>query len=309
MYYFDDITEYDGADCAIMLGKFDGLHIGHRALLSEMKKNHGELRMTILTFDGMHYGEHKDLFTKREKRIICEDAGLEAYLNVPFTDEIRRMTPKEFIEGYLCGRCHAKQIYVGENWRFGRNREGNTKILRKLCNELGIEAFILSETELSEKGRAVSCTDIRTLISAGRTEEATELLGGYYFVAGRTKPGRKLGTELHFPTLNLYPDSGKLLPKNGVYLTTTRIGRDIYPSVTNVGTKPTVTDELQVVVETHLCKEMVNDIDYYTDIVVYFRKMLREEQKFSSLSELSEQIGRDKAAAIAYFESTGEVFA
>ena len=309
MYYFDDITEYDGADCAIMLGKFDGLHIGHRALLSEMKKHHGELRTTILTFDGMHYGEHKELFTKREKRIICEESGIEAYLNVPFTDEIRRMSPKEFVSGYLANRCHAKQIYVGENWRFGRNREGNTKILRKLCAELGIEAFILSETELPEKGRAVSCTDIRSLISDGRTEEATELLGSYYFVAGTTKPGRKLGTKMHFPTLNLYPESEKLLPKFGVYLTTTRIGRSIYPSVTNVGTKPTVTDELQVVVETHLCREIVNDIDYYTDIVVYFRKMMREERKFSSLDELKEQIARDKASACDYFESTGEVFA
>lgn len=305
MLYFDDITEYDGAECAIMLGKFDGLHTGHRALLKEMRRNCGLLRKTILTFDAMQYSERRELFTKREKRLICEEAGLDAYLNVPFTDKIRRMPPKDFLKDFLVGKCHAKQIYVGENWRFGYNRTGNTGLLKETGPELGIEVFVLPET-VSENRKPVSCTDIRSFITDGRTEEAALLLGSPYFVAGSTKPGRRLGTKMHFPTLNLYPEAGKLLPKNGVYITETRIGGRLYPSVTNVGTKPTVTDDLQVVVETHLLDEKAGEIGYFTDIAVYFRRMLREEKRFVSVEELSAQIGRDKTSASEFFKEGKE---
>ena len=302
MYYFDDITEYDGTECAIMLGKFDGLHIGHRTLLRTMRENCGELRKMILTFDASDYDARKELFTKKEKRIICEQAGLDAYLNVPFTDEIRRMSAEAFVAGYLFEKCHARQIYVGRNWRFGRNREGNTEILKCLCEPLGIVTFIVPETMLPGDGRerAVSCTDIRSLICEGKTEPAAELLGSPFFIAGTTRPGRQLGTRMHFPTLNLYPPEEKLLPPNGVYETYTRIDGREYPSVTNVGTKPTVTEERRMTVETHLLTLPADEIPGYgTKIQVLFGRWIRPERKFDSVSALQSQLENDIIAVRA----------
>lgn len=291
MEFYDSYKGYDGRECAVMLGKFDGLHLGHRALLESMRKNCGSLSKMILSIDTDSNGT-KEIFTLSEKISVCEALKLDAFVNLSFTDEIRTMKPETFVRDILCSWLKAKQIYVGEGFRFGYMRSGDTDVLREVAASLGAEVFVSKPVTIDAV--QVSSTEIRKRIFEGMTDRVSELLGQPYFISGNTVEGRKLGRVMHFPTLNLAPNKRKLLPPFGVYRTFTEYEGITYPSVTNVGVNPSVKEDGRVSVETHLLRTPDEPVPYGAFIKVSFAERIRAERKFGSIEELSEQIRIDK---------------
>lgn len=289
MKYWNSLTASEKAPCAVLLGKFDGLHLGHRSLLEAMNRYSAGLSKVILAID---FGQDRqgNLFTSEEKLRICGEAGLDVYYRVAFED-LRTMSAEAFIKEILCERLGAKQVYVGEDFRFGYERTGDVKLLKRICPEYGIEVFALPEVIV--KDIRVSCTEIRRFVKEGRTADIPELLGSSYFVSGETKQGRRLGRTISYPTLNLVPNAEKLLPPAGVYRTITETTGRFYPSITNIGNNPTVCADNPVTIETHLLETPKEELPYGVHIRVFFGEMLRGERKFSSLDELKEQIRKD----------------
>ncbi len=301
MKYYDSIEKYNAEPCAVMIGKFDGLHLGHRALISAMKEQSEELSKVIMSFV-MNGSGTKEILNEREKIALCEDLGLDAYLHVGFNDEIRNMTPESFVSECLHKKINAKAVYVGSNFRFGKNRAGDPDMLKKLCGEFGIKVVVIPG--ITVHGIPVSATEIRKRIFMGDMKEAAELLGTPYFVSGTVIKGRQLGRTMKFPTLNLIPEKEKILPPNGVYMTETVINGQRFPSVTNVGTKPSVTDEMTVFVETHLLRfPKEEEPGYGSEIRVEFLNFIRPERKFGSIEELYMQIEQDVRQVRAEFEN------
>lgn len=290
MKYWNGLEEYDGNRIAVMLGKFDGLHFGHRTLLRKMQEHADGLEKVILAFDFPNAGAGRELYTREEQVYACAQSGLDGYLNVTFDDTIRTMPAEVFLEEILFKRLKASQVYVGEEFRFGFERKGDVSMLRAFCEENRISCYAVPE--LLHEGIKVSSSDIRTLIAAGRMAEAAEL-GGAFFVHGITRKGRQLGRTMNFPTLNLYPPVEKLLPPAGVYLSDTLYEGTVYPSVTNIGVNPTVKDDARVSVETHLLSYPESGIAYGAEITVYFGEQTRPERRFGSVEELFAQIAKD----------------
>ena len=301
MKYYDSIEQYNTEPCAVMIGKFDGLHLGHRALISAMKEQSEELSKVIMSFV-MNGSGTKEILNEREKIALCEELGLDAYMHVEFDDKIRNMSPESFVSECLHKKLNAKAVYVGSNFRFGKNRAGDTDMLKKLCGEFGIKVVVIPG--ITVHGIPVSATEIRKRICSGDMREASELLGMPYFVSGTVIKGRQLGRTMKFPTLNLMPEKEKILPPNGVYMTETVINGQKFPSITNVGTKPSVTDEMTVFAETHLLhfpKE--EEPGYGSEIRVEFLDFIRPERKFGSIEELYMQIEQDVRQVRAGFEN------
>lgn len=292
MNCYPSMESYDAKRCAVMLGKFDGLHLGHRAILSELMETKRNLPATVLAIDfPPSFG--KVLFTKDEKKHLFEQVGLEAYISVDFQD-IRELSPEQFVQK-LKEQCKASIVYVGEDFRFGHQRSGDAKLLKNLCEKQKIEVHIINQVEY--EGEIVSCTAIRELVQNGETEKAALLLGTPYRIEGFTQMCRQLGRTIGFPTLNLLPDKDKLIPPDGVYETDTVINGKAYPSITNIGKNPTVSEDNPITVETHLLKFPEEGIGYQAEIKVYFGRRIRGECKFASLDELRAQIQKDKEIA------------
>lgn len=301
MKYYDSIEQYNAEPCAVMIGKFDGLHLGHRALISAMKEQSEGLSKVIMSFV-MNGSGTKEILNEREKITLCEDLGLDAYLHVEFDDKIRNMSPESFVSECLHKKINAKAVYVGSNFRFGKNRAGDPDMLKKLCGEFGIKVVVIPG--ITVHGIPVSATEIRKRIFMGDMKEAAELLGTPYFVSGTVIKGRQLGRTMKFPTLNLMPEKEKILPPNGVYMTETVINGQKFPSVTNVGTKPSVTDEMTVFVETYLLRfPKEEEPGYGSEIRVEFLDFIRPERKFGSIEELYMQIEQDVRQVRAGFEN------
>ncbi len=285
---------------SISLGKFDGLHQGHRYLLDQVKKA-GEqgLKSVAFTFDisprTVSEKNVKVLLTNREKEQIFEDFSPDCVVECPFTDELRRMEPYEFLK-MLTTQINVKQIVAGKDFHFGRDRKGGYEELIKYADEFGYETVIVDKVQ--DKGADISSSRIRSLITAGDMEEAARLLGYPYFLISEVTHGTHLGTSMGIPTVNQIPAPNKLLPPNGVYASRVTIAGQTYAAVTDVGVKPTIGDNHPVAVETHIL-DYESEL-YGSEIRVSFLKYLRPEKKFSSVDDLRAVISSDIKQAHAY---------
>lgn len=291
---------------AISLGKFDGIHRGHELLLEQLlKKKQEGYKTVIFTFDippkkVIGSEDVKVLTTNEEKMHMFESFGIDYLIECPFTPEIMTMEPECFIE-MLVKKLSVKCIVAGEDFCFGHNRRGNYQMLKEYADKLSYEAIILPK--MKEERRDISSTFVREEISAGRIERANKLLGYPYFVSGQVKHGKQIGRTIGFPTVNLIPPQNKLLPKYGVYITKVTIDGIVYHGITNVGCKPTIEGENPVGIETHIL-DFKQDV-YDKVIIITFIKKIREEQKFSNLESLLEQIRLDVNEARYYFSLYG----
>ncbi len=195
---------------AVCIGKFDGIHRGHRLLLEEAKKSGRTIVMfTFATERGVLYGE-------QEKIQLAAKLGVDVFLVIPFNRQFKEQPPEEFVKKILLARCDAKKIIVGDDFCFGYQRSGDIRLLQKMGKEYGFETIV--KEKMIADGDIISSTRIRTLVRQGRMREANALLGTPYRIAGEVQRGRQLGSSvLHTPTANLYPDSSKELPPYGVY--------------------------------------------------------------------------------------------
>jgi riboflavin kinase/FMN adenylyltransferase len=289
------------------IGNFDGIHRGQQAILERVTTRAAELGLspTVLTFEPHPKGvldpeaAPPRLTTSQQKERLLEGQGIEVVLEVRFTPEFAETSAEAFVRDFLHRRLGLQEVYVGDSFSFGHRREGDLPLLRRLGEELGFAAHGVEE--VAYRGERISSTRIRHALTEGRVQDALEMLGRPYAITGEVVPGDRMGKRLGWPTINIAPDN-EVLPANGVYA-----GLVVFPdfpapfeAVTNIGTRPTVYENHQRVVESHI-------LDFNTDVYgkpveLEFHKRLREERIFPTVMDLSAQIGRD-------VESTREFFA
>jgi tRNA pseudouridine55 synthase len=276
----------------LALGFFDALHAGHRKIIEIAKKS--ALRPRLATFDDDFMAalarEEKLIYLLEERRQILEDLGLDPMVLSPSADFIN-MEHTDFLR-YL-DNLKPDKIIAGADYRFGCGAKGDSAAL---VRHFGDRAEIV---ELIERdGAKISSGRIRKLLEAGQIAEANDLLGAPYFVSGTVEAGRGAGAQMSIPTANITPPPQKLLPKEGVYATTTEVSGELYPSITNVGTHPTFAD-YTFNVETHILDERTLNI-YNEPIKIYFLQRLRDIVKFEDKDELQRAIAKDIATRKSY---------
>ena len=295
MICLKDIKEFHTAEpTALSLGKFDGVHRGHMALIRKLlaEKEKG-LKTAVFTFDIppkslTENNNYRVLSTNDEKELIFGESGIDYLLLCPFTNEVMCMEPEQFVE-WIVKSLHVKRIVVGSDFCFGHNRRGDCRLLEKLSPRFGYELTVVEK--ITYGSREISSSYIREEILKGDIGTANELLGYPFFVKSVVVHGRQLGRKMGIPTINMELPAEKLLPPKGVYVTQTKVSGRICPGVTNVGCKPTVNNSNKVVVETHL-------LDFEGDLYgikpeVSFIHYIRPERKFDSLDALQEQMKKD----------------
>jgi riboflavin kinase/FMN adenylyltransferase len=293
----------DGSTLAI--GNFDGMHLGHQAILQAAVARAREINAvaTALTFDPLPQKvlrpETAPLrVSTTEQRLNCFAAmGMDAAVVLPFTLDLAKLTPQEFVDEILVRDLHVRAVFVGENFRFGHKQAGNARMLLLLGAERGFDVVIIPHVVY--KSEVVSSTIIRREIAAGDVAHAARLLGRPFTLSGKVVSGTGTGRRFTFPTLNLAPEQ-ELLPARGVYVTRTRIDGESRTrrSVTNIGVRPTFNGS-SLSVETHILEPL--DEASPARIEVEFWKRLREEKKFSGPEELRAQIAQDIANANKFF--------
>jgi riboflavin kinase/FMN adenylyltransferase len=294
-----------GRGSVLAIGNFDGIHLGHQAILRAAVLHAAKTKdvATALTFDP---SPRKILRPESAPQRVSTNAqrmdwfgtvGLESAVVLPFTLDLARLSPEEFVEQVLVRGLHVRAVLVGENFRFGHKQAGNVALLRELGARHGFAVEIIAPVALDDE--IVSSTAIRREIAAGNVTHAARLLGRPFALTGEIVSGTGTGRRFTFPTLNLKPEQ-ELLPARGVYVTRTLLEGETRSrrSVTNVGMRPTF-NGASLSVETHL-------LDFSGEVTadrmeVRFWKRLREEKKFANPEELRAQIARDIASARRFF--------
>jgi riboflavin kinase/FMN adenylyltransferase len=288
---------------AATIGNYDGVHLGHQAILRtvvEEARARG-VESLVITFEPHPLAvlaPHRKpplIQTRRQKLDSFERAGVDGVLVLDFDDALAARDGEAFFEEVLGERVRFWSVHVGSNFRFGRDRHGDVELLRRIGQRRGFRVVTLAPVLV--EGRAVCSTSIRTAVLEGRVEAAREMLGRPFEVTGEVVRGEGRGRQLSFPTANLAVEN-ELLPRRGVYVTEAALLARRYGSVTNVGVRPTFGGR-NLVVETHI---LDFDEDIYGErIALRFLARLRDEKRFSSPTDLADQIARDRAAAAAYF--------
>ena len=288
------------------IGNFDGVHRGQKSALDLVVARAEELGVpsVVVTFDPHPVAVLRPeqaptlLTTLPQKEKLLEEAGISVVLVVRFTPEFSKIPARRFVREFLHEKLDLKEVYVGSSFVFGHGREGDLSLLREMGESFGFRAFGVDEVSLT--GERISSSRIRRAISEGKVAEALDMLGRPYSISGVIARGDRMGKRLGWPTINLVPEN-KLLPLDGVYAS-----RVFFPKipasfdcVTNIGTRPTVYENYQRVVESHIL-DFKSDV-YGERVELSFFKRLREERIFPTVMDLSAQIGRDVEATREYF--------
>ena len=302
MNIFRDVDFKLNNDTAVIIGKFDGIHRGHRELLDRIiaKKSEG-LEATVFTFDKspseLFSGKSiPSLTTIDEKLRIFEFLGIDNVILYPLTYETAAVDPEVYIKEILCKQMKMKYIAAGVDLSFGNLGKGNADLLQDLSK--GVYDIDIID-KLVIDGEEVSSTLIRDVVASGNMEKAKKLIGVPYAVAGIISHGRRLGRKMGFPTVNIEVSDSKLMPPFGVYFTEVSIEGEHYNGITNIGCKPTVTDSKTVFAETNIL-DFDKDV-YGKRVTVKLLKYHRKEQKFESIDELKAQIDNDIEVGKDYF--------
>ena len=294
-----DKIEKPFKNAVITIGNFDGVHIGHQALFYEVIEKADSIGGTsiVMTFDPhpvrvLKQNGHLPLITLNEQKIeLIENSGIDVLICTQFNKAFAAISAKEFVENLLLKCIGMKAIVVGKDYTFGRNREGNLELLQTYADNLGFEVIVADWVQTS-KGlpNRISSTRTRELVMAGEVAEAKKLLGRYYQIRGVVTTGRNRGGRLlGFPTANITLHD-ELCPKNGVYAVSIDCMEKKYHGVANIGYSPTFDDGV-FSVEVHILD--FNENIYGQKIRVNFVQRIRDEIKFSDITELSDAIRKD----------------
>ncbi len=300
---------YDSAvksPTVLTFGVFDGLHLAHQLIMRRVVERARALKIpaTVVTFDPhpravLHPETAPPLLqTFDQKMQGMERMGVDQTVVLDFTPELSRLSADDFLLRFIFGRLDALEVYLGQGFAFGHNREGKFDLLNKVAGQLGRVAEEVPEVLIHR--HRVSSTMIRRLLRSGRINLARRMLGRPYGIESRVIEGRGIGkAQLRYATANLKPRN-TVIPANGVYVTLTQVEGAWRKSITNIGHKPTFGGEPEVTVETH-----VMDFDrelYGEEIRVQFLHRLRGEKKFESIDALRDQINLDYGRAVRYFQ-------
>ena len=277
------------------IGNFDGLHLGHQALLAQVVAEAGRrgLHASVVTFNPHPLRvlapdrAPRMILTRRQKIELLGSYGIDLIVFIPFTEAVASVPAEEFASRFLTGRLHVECLIVGEDFRFGKGRAGDVALLRSLGPKLGFE--VRSADLVVNGGARISASQVREAIETGQPEKAAALMGRPYVLLGRVVHGAGRGRVLSFPTANVEPES-ELIPGPGVYITETLVELEWQPSVTNVGVRPTFGDN-SLAIETYL-PDFSGSL-YGHRIRVRFLERLRDERKFDNAEALQRQIAED----------------
>jgi riboflavin kinase / FMN adenylyltransferase len=304
----DDVPA-DFGPCALTIGNFDGVHFGHRRILRQVTALAAARgwKSAVLTFDPhptriVAPDRTPTLLTAPAHRAeLMREEAIDEVLILPFTAELARLSPGDFVRQLLVDRLGARAVLVGDNFCFGYRQSGNVRLLQELGARLDFETDIVPA--VTWRGRMVSSSGIRSLLSAGRVSLAARLLQHPYGLDGRVVEGRGVGSKQTVPTLNLVPDAG-LVPASGVYVT--RVfdleGDRRWSGITNIGYRPTFGESDQLSIETFLLDPFSGETP--SRIRLEFLWRVRDERKFDTPTALKEQILRDVRVARSYFRRT-----
>jgi riboflavin kinase/FMN adenylyltransferase len=234
-------------------------------------------------------------------RLLAE-TGIDAVLLLPFGRDLSLMEPREFAQNILCSGLRAREVHEGFNFHFGHKAAGNVEMLSGFGREMGFD--VKTYPEMTLRGEMVSSSQIRRLLNEGQVSRARHLMGRPFAVLSTPGRGRGYGSKYTVPTINLSKYE-ELAPKDGVYITRTRVGEECFDSVTNVGNRPTFGAEL-FAIETHLLNFHPIELTPETEVEIHFMQRVRDEIKFPSVDALREQIARDVKRARRYFRLLGQ---
>ena len=300
-------TRHSEVSTVATIGNFDGLHLGHQQILKTMQKEadfHGLWKLIVFTEPHAQefFAEAAGLDASKPPRILpwqekvrkMKELGVELAFFLKFNNQLRSMTPRNFLDKVLL-RLNIKKLILGDDFRFGANREGDFNLLKKWGSENSIE---VSNTETFKmEGERVSSTRIRKALTNNDFELATKLLGRPFTYAGKVVYGQQLGAQLGIPTANLWLPKNKL-PISGVYIVKALLDKKALNGIANMGIRPTIGGELPVL-EVHLLD--FSQSIYGQTLTVEFLKKVRDEKKFENTTALKEQIFKDITTAKNYF--------
>lgn len=302
------MTDRKEKSCVLALGFFDGVHRGHGALLERTVERAAErgILPAVMTFDThpdtLVLGAPVPLINSApdRARLIREQYGIDRVEFFRFTEETMRMPWRDFLDS-LRSDLRAIHFVVGYDFRFGWKGEGNAERLREYCAENGLGCDVIGQVTLD--GVTVSSTYIRRLLADGDMVRAEHFMGHPHLLTDVVRQGHRLGRRLGAPTVNMQFASGVLIPRHGVYAARVRLEDGVFPAVTNIGVRPTVSKEENVSVETHILDYEGNL--YGRTVSLEFFDFLRAEQRFDSVQELAEQIAADARKAREIGEKRG----
>lgn len=289
----------------VSVGNFDGVHRAHARVLDEIVSRARDRRAkaVAVTFEPhparilRPESDLKLLTPTPEKLRLLAQTGVDGVLLLPFGRDLSLMPPREFAEQILKRKLHAREVHEGFNFRFGHKAAGDTQMLADFGREMGFDVTVYPEMKL--RGEPVSSSQIRKLLREGRASRARHLLARPFCILSTPGRGRGYGSRYTVPTINLSRYE-ELVPKDGVYITCTRVGNERFESVTNVGNRPTFGTEL-FAIETHLLNFHPIELTPDTEVEICFLNRLRDEIKFPSVDALREQIAHDVKKARRYF--------
>jgi riboflavin kinase/FMN adenylyltransferase len=301
---FEDIPP-DFGPSLVSVGNFDGVHRAHQRVLFEIvaRARKRGAKSIAVTFEPHPMrilrpdAGLKLLTPTPEKLRLLEHSQVDAVLLLPFTRDVSLMSPRQFAERILRDQLHAIEVHEGFNFHFGHKALGDVNLLRDFGRELGFEVMVYPEMRV--RGESVSSTRIRELLREGNVSRARPLLTRVFSIRSTPGHGRGYGSKYTVPTINLSRYE-ELVPRDGVYITRTRVGHECFDSVTNVGNRPTFGAD-SFAIETHLLNFHPIALTAETEIELFFLDRLRDEIKFDSVDRLREQIGHDIRKARRHF--------
>ncbi|MBQ1252074.1 MAG: bifunctional riboflavin kinase/FAD synthetase [Firmicutes bacterium] len=308
MKYVTDLSDFSlQEDSAVVIGNFDGVHLGHRYLMEHCIKNAEKFGIlsVVLTFsphpkEYFFKEKHRYLQSKEKKRAGVDELGADYLISAPFSD-IADMDADTFITTILLGKLKAKHIYVGNDFHFGKNGVADTECLREKCEEYGICVHV--SEQLTYRNKPISSSRIKKELESGNIIEVARLMGQPYTVEGEVVHGREIGRTIGFPTANLNIESYILTPRSGVYAAQVKCGDKKYHGVACVGSRPTIEEGQDVNLEVHIL-DFDEDL-YGKNIAVTLLSFIRGEKKFASLDELKAAITEDTEKTKKYFQKRG----
>ncbi len=301
-------TKIEG-ESAVCIGNFDGLHLGHRLIISVLKeeaKARG-LKSIIMTFNPhpfKYFNKPIKLISTPKKRMEKFYQQETDYLVIAdFNEKLANLSPEQFVKEILVDKLHAKFLIVGNDYRFGAGKSGDTSLLSKLGEEYGITCMFAHKLKDMD-GKDISSSRIRSLLESGNVEEAGRFLSCPYSLEGEVIHGDKLGRTFGYPTINLKAEN-EMIPAFGVYAAKVKIKDKIYNAMAYIGSRPTIDKRTELRVEANIFDFNEEIYGEYVEIILY--KYIRSDIKFNSFDELIAQMGRDKEEIQLYFKNIDNI--
>lgn len=300
MEIINELNKKNKFKTAVALGLFDGVHLGHKKVIDNVIKS--KYKSAVLTFTTKKIRpkkkiEQKDILTINQRLQKFEELGVD-YVYIPDFEQIKTLSPQDFIKFILKDIINAKEIFCGEDFRFGKDAEGDVNLLKDICKSIGIDVFVVLKEY--KKDKVISSTRIRKLIENGQIDLVNDLLGYEYYIDEIVTKGKQLGRTINFPTINQELNENICMLKFGVYISNVIIDGKEYQSITNIGIKPTIKGKRKPLAETHIIG--YNGDLYGRKLKVKLYKFVRQEEKFENIQQLKDNISKDVLKALEFFK-------